>query len=249
MIRMHWLAMLALVGVAPAAARPLPALQQAAPAAPQNAPIAQETPEEAARTAKLGEALAAIQSGKAAEATAILTPLLAEYEQAYAGEKRKIYCAQDQKQTILYMLRAAGANENAIAIGPGWCLALWGRGFALIDQQQIDAAVPFLERAVAMSPSYAHYLSELGYAYQAQKKWQRSYDTYARAAEAAKGEEGEQRAKSLRRAWFGMGYGLIEMGKLDEAEKMFNQCLELFPDDQKVKNELQYVREQRAKKS
>jgi hypothetical protein len=44
-----------------------------------------------------------------------------------------------------------------------------------------------------------------------------------------------------------MGFNLIELGKLDEAEKVLTECLKLTPNDQKVKDELQYVREQRAK--
>ncbi|MDT8757795.1 tetratricopeptide repeat protein [Sphingomonas psychrotolerans] len=224
------------------------ALVSASPAVAQ-APAQQETPEQVARNAKLGEAVAAIQSQKPAEATAILKPLLADYEKLYAGEKRKIYCAHDPQQALLYMGQAAAAKQEAVAIEPGWCIALWARGFALIDQQQLDAAVPFLERAVALSPSHAHYLSELGYAYQSQKKWQLSYDLYSRAATAAALEEGDKRKRSLRRAWFGMGFDLIELGRLDEAEALFKKCLELFPDDQKVKSELDYLREQRAKKS
>jgi len=109
--------------------------------------------------------------------------------------------------------------------------------------------VPFLERAVALAPMYPHYLSELGYAYQAQKRWQLSYDTYRRAAVAAERQSGEQRKKSLRRAWYGMAYDLVELGRLEDAEKLFVQCLELTPDDQKVKDELQYVRDERAKKA
>lgn len=231
MIRMHWLAALALIVASPAPARP-----------------AQDNPEQVARSAKLGEALVAIKSAKPGEAIAILDPLLADYQKLYAAEKRRIYCAHDLKQTLLYMGQAAAAKQDAIAIDPGWCNALWARGFALIDLQQVDAAVSFLERAVALSPSHPHYLSELGYAYQVQKKWQLSYDMYQRAADGAALEEEGQRKKSLRRAWFGMGFNLIELGKLDEAEKLLAQCLELTPDDQKVKNELQYVRDERAKK-
>ncbi|ATY31236.1 tetratricopeptide repeat protein [Sphingomonas psychrotolerans] len=242
MIRMHCLAPLALIVVSPAWAQSLPP----APPASQDA---QPSPEEVARDAKLGAAIQAVEAGKAAEATAILEPLLAEYEKLYAGEKRKIYCAHNPAQALFYIAGASAAKQDAIAIDPGWCTALWGRGFALIDLGQIDAAVPFLERAVALSPSHAHYLSELGYAYQAQKKWQLSHDLYSRAAAAAEGEQGDQRKRSLRRAWFGMGYDLIELGRLDEAEKLLNRCLELFPDDQKIKNELKYIRDQRAKKS
>ncbi|WP_025560537.1 tetratricopeptide repeat protein [Sphingomonas sp. UNC305MFCol5.2] len=232
MIRMHWLAALALIAASPALARP-----------------AQDTPEQAARNAKLGEALVAIDSKKPAEAIAILQPLLADYEKIYAGEKRRIYCNQTPKQTMIHLLEATLTKQDAIAIEPGWCTALWAQGFALIDLKQVDAAVPFLERAVSLAPAHPHYLSELGYAYQAQRKWQLSYDTFQRAAAGAAMEEDDQRKKSLRRAWFGMSYARIEQGRLDEAEKLLGQCLELTPDDQRVKDELQYVRDQRKKTS
>lgn len=232
MIRMHWLAALALVAAVPASAQK------------------HEDPlEQTAIDTELGEAINAIQSGKPAEAIAIVDPLLVKYEKRYAGEKRKIYCAHYPAQAILYVSEAKAANKKSLILDPNWCTALWARGFALIDLNQIDAAVPFLERAVALSPSHPHYLSELGYAYQVQKKWQLSHDMYQRAAAGAALEAGDQRKKSLRRAWFGMGYDLIELGKLEEAEKVLAQCLELTPDDQKVKDELQYVREQRKKAS
>jgi predicted Zn-dependent protease len=232
MIRMSFWAALALMGATPALAQ-----------APQ------ETPEQKARDARLGEAITAIQSQKPGEATTILQTLLADYEKLYAGEKRKIYCAHDLQEGVRYMGVAATMKQEAITIEPSWCIALWARGFALIDMNQLDAAVPFLERAVALSPAHPHYLSELAYAYQTQKKWQLSYDYYSRAAAGAAFEQGDQRKKSLRRAWFGMAFDLVELGRFEEAEKLFTQCLELFPDDQKVKDELDYVREQRAKKS
>lgn len=249
MIRMRWLAILALVGATPAGAQSIAPAPQSTPATPPTAQTPPLSPEEKVRQAKLAEAVIAIHAGKAAQAITLLDPLLAEYEKAYAGEKRRIYCTHDYQETIGSMLQAQIDNEAAIAIGPGWCTALWGRGFALIDLQQVDAAIPFLERAVAMSPSHPHYLSELGFAYQSQKKWQLAYDTYRRAADGARSQEGDQRQRSLRRAWFGMAYNAIELHRLDEAEKLLNQCLELFPDDQRVKDELQFVREQRTGKS
>jgi len=214
--------------------------------APQQA--AQPAPEQAARDTKLAAAVNAIQTGKPADATAILKPLLDDYAKLYAGEKRTIYCAHDQQQAIYYMGLAGAAKQDAIAIEPGWCIALWARSFALIDTQQLDAAVPFLERAVALSPAHPHYLSELGYAYQAQKRWQLSYDLYARAAAHAESQDGERRKKSLRRAWFGMGFDAIELGRLDDAEKLFLKCLEVSPNDERVKAELEYLRGKRGEK-
>jgi tetratricopeptide (TPR) repeat protein len=210
---------------------------------------AHTTPQDAAakaREAKLSEVVEAVSVQQAQKAVDLATPLLAEYERTYAGDTHTLFCDVEDYETAAYAGLPGG--KNARIVEGGWCIALWAKGFALIDLDRLDAAVPFLERAVAMAPFHPHYLSELGYAYQTQKHWQLSYDHYARAAEWATRESGERQKKSLRRAWFGMAYDLIELGRLDEAEALFRKCLELVPNDQKVRDELDYIAEQRAKK-
>ncbi|WP_404338762.1 tetratricopeptide repeat protein [Sphingomonas sp. MMS12-HWE2-04] len=202
-------------------------------------------PGEDARNAKLAEAVTAIQSKEPQKALAVLDPLLADYASLYAGEKRTMLCDTARAETAAYAQLPGGSAARLV--DSGWCIALWAKGFALIDVDKLDEAVPYLERAAALSPLHAHYLSELGYAYQSQKKWQVSYDTYAKAADAAKRQDLEQRKKSLRRAWFGMAYNLVELGRYDEAEALFNKCLELVPGDEAVLAELAYLKEQRAK--
>jgi tetratricopeptide (TPR) repeat protein len=215
-------------------------------AAPMGVAHAQnETPAEVARNDKLMQAIRQIQGGAPQKALEVVTPLLAEYESTYPGDPRKMLCRVEEYETAAYPSLPGG--KDAKLVDGGWCIALWAKGFALIDLQQLDAALPFLERSVAMAPLHPHYLSELGYAYQAQKQWQRSYELYARAAEAAKRESGDRQKKSLRRAWFGMAYGAIEMGRLDEAETLLRKCQEMVPDDKGVKDELNYVIEQKAK--
>jgi Flp pilus assembly protein TadD len=51
----------------------------------------------------------------------------------------------------------------------------------------------------------------------------------------------------LARARRGLGYVLVEMGKLNEAEKKYQQCLAADPKDTKAAQELEYVRGLRAK--
>jgi len=208
------------------------------------APIGAAQGQELTNDAKLGEIVQLIQGGQPQQAVDKLNPLLADYERRYAGQPRPL-CDVEPAETKAY---AGVAGKDYTLTDGGWCIALWAKGFALIDLKQLDAAVPFLERSVALAPFHPHYLSELGYAYQAQKSWQRSYDFYARAADSALRQEGERRNKSLRRAWFGMAFDMIEMGRLDDAEKLFRKCLEVSPNDEAVKSELRYIEEQRAKK-
>ncbi|MDG2532693.1 tetratricopeptide repeat protein [Sphingomonas sp. HITSZ_GF] len=214
-------------------------------AVPVGAASAQESPAETARNARLTEIIQLIQGGQPQAAIDKVNPLIVEYQALYPTEKQKL-CKVEDYETAAYATLPGG--KNAVLVEGGWCIALWAKGFAMIDLQQLDASVLFLERAVTMAPLHPHYLSELGYAYQAQKQWQKSYDVYARAVDAAKRESGERQQKSLRRAWFGMAYDAIEMGRLDEAEALLRKCLALTPDDQKVKDELQYVLDQKAKK-
>ncbi len=213
--------------------------------APFGTAIAQESPAEIARNERLGAIIALVQNGQPQMAIDKLNPLIVEYQALYPGDKQKL-CKVEDYETAAYATLPGG--KNAVLVEGGWCIALWAKGFAMIDLKQLDGSVLFLERAVTMAPLHPHYLSELGYAYQAQKQWQKSYDLYARAADAAKREGGERQKKSLRRAWFGMAYDLVELGRLDEAEAVYRKCLELTPDDKQVKDELQYVIEQRAKK-
>jgi tetratricopeptide (TPR) repeat protein len=214
-------------------------------AAPVSAALAQESPAETARNGRLTEIIQLIQGGQPQQAIAMLDPLIVEYQGLYPGDRQKL-CRVEEYETAAYATLPGG--KNAVLVEGGWCIALWAKGFAMIDLQQLDGSVLFLERAVTMAPFHPHYLSELGYAYQAQKNWQKSYDLYARAADAAKRESGERQTKSLRRAWFGMAYDMIELGRLDDAEVLLRKCLTIAPDDQKVKDELQFIQEQKAKK-
>lgn len=59
----------------------------------------------------------------------------------------------------------------------------------------------------------------------------------------------KDRKFELRRAWFGMPFSLFELGRLDEAEKYLEKCLEVAPGDAKILGEPDYVRKQRAKKT
>jgi len=75
------------------------------------------------------------------------------------------------------------------------------------------AAAAALDRAIALSPSHAHYLSERGYLYHQAKDWQHSLETYKAAEEAVKlisDKQGQiaERTRALR----GQGYALVELG-------------------------------------
>lgn len=194
---------------------------------------------EQARAAKVMDAIRQMQNKDAAGALAALEPVLAEYDRLYPpGGKYR--CADEMSPPV-----PAGFTS----LNNTWCYALWAKGFALVELSRLPEAVAPLQRATELMPDRPQFFSELGYVQQALKQWQPSLAAYNRAAElGAALKDPADRKRELRRAWFGIAYDLIELDKLDEAEMWLKKCLELTPDDEKVKSELQYVQEQRAKK-
>ena len=94
----------------------------------------------------------------------------------------------------------------------------------------------------------SQYLSELGYTYQVQRRCDRASASYADAASAAERASDEStKTFDLTRAWRGQAYCLVEQGRLDDAERLYNKCLALDPSDAKAKAELQYLKSKREK--
>jgi tetratricopeptide (TPR) repeat protein len=106
-----------------------------------------------------------------------------------------------------------------------------------------------LERALALSPRNSQFLSELASIYQGEKNWTTALQTY-QLAEAAAREFSPPQVKDaeLSRAWRGIGFVLVEQNRLDAAEKMYRQCLELNKNDSIALKELSYVLNLKAKK-
>ncbi|MDR0233227.1 MAG: tetratricopeptide repeat protein, partial [Zoogloeaceae bacterium] len=78
----------------------------------------------------------------------------------------------------------------------------------------------------------SQFLSELGHIYQLEKNWPMAQHAFQRAEAAAKSFSPPDAANmGLSRAWRGLGYAYVELGQLDEAEKMYKQCLELDKND------------------
>jgi len=195
----------------------------------------------------LNEIAVDLQQRKLAEAVAKADALIAEFDAAYAGDKRRIYCARDSAETLAYMLIAASDGQSAIALDATWSTALFLKGFALIDLHRSDEAGPLLERAVALSPSNAQFLAELGEWHKSRRRWDAAFAHFERAADASAFSPEAAKAFDKGRALRGMGFVLIELGKFDEAERRFHEALELNPNDAGAKGELDYIATQRGR--
>ncbi len=196
----------------------------------------------AADTARLNEAATLIHGHQPKLAIdRVLDPLIAVQEAENANRKEVVYCSNSTTETLLYLLQAANDKKAAIALDGTWCNALFMRGFAEIDLGKVAAAEADYGRALALSPSNPHYLSEMGELHSKKHEWNEALDWFHRAEQAKVYAVPGQADAELGRALRGIGFVDVELGKLDEAEAMYRRCLQIDARDQKAQAELGYV--------
>jgi tetratricopeptide (TPR) repeat protein len=147
------------------------------------------------------------------------------------------------------MTQSATKGEDAIAITPTWAEAWFHKSYALTELHRTAEAVAALDKALALSPSHAHYLSERGYLYLQTQDWQQSLAMYQAAEEAVKLITDQQgQATERGRALRGQGYAFVELGDLDAAQKRYEESLATDPNDKMSRQEIDYIKDLRAKR-
>ncbi|HEX4641556.1 MAG TPA: hypothetical protein VH252_09225, partial [Chthoniobacterales bacterium] len=182
--------------------------------------------------------------------------VIAAFKSYYADSKHRIYCARSSAENLGYLLKAAAdmnkgefesGKKDAIALSSTWASAYFVKGYALQELRRISEAKAVLKLALELSPWNSLYLSELGSVYKLEKNWKEAKKTFEAAEEHAALSPGDVKLAELGLARRGLGYVLVELGQLDEAEKKYLQCLKDDPDDKKAAAELEYVRNLKAK--
>ncbi|HKP03437.1 MAG TPA: tetratricopeptide repeat protein [Chthoniobacterales bacterium] len=206
---------------------------------------------------RLHEARALIDDKKPQPGIAICDKVIAAFQAHYGKSKHKIYCARSQTENLAYLVTAAAAmskgefdkgKKDAICLSSTWANAFYIKGYALQELRRLAEAKAALKRAIEFSPQHSQYLSELGSLYVLEKNWDDAMKTFLAAEDDAAISPDDVRSDELGRARRGIGYVLVELGKLDEAEKKYEQCLADNPKDSRAAEELKYVRNLKAKK-
>ena len=200
------------------------------------------------RAQQLASAAQLVSEKKFDEAIGVIDPVIASYDAEYAAGDKQVYCAADTKQSLVVLLKAAEARKSAVTLDTTWCNALFIKAYILIDRNKLADAGPYLKKATEMSPLNAHYLNEYAEWYKINHNWQAAYEVFSQARGLREFSPHDYADQIEARALRGMGFCLIELGKLDEAEKMFNESLKLTPENQTALNEIGYIKELRAKK-
>src|SRR5207245_2846205 len=97
-----------------------------------------------------------------------------------------------------------------------WADAYFMKGYALQDLGRRAEAKASINHALELSPFSPQYLSELGEIYELEKNWPKAMQTFREAEDHNPLAPDESRAFELGTARRGIGYVLVELGKLDE---------------------------------
>ena len=219
------------------------------PAWCQQGALPSPTDQDAKLSQMLVEGLRLTQSKRPSEAIPYFDKVAASYEERFKDKNTRFFSARTLTESLFYTLEAAGTNKSGvIVVSFNWGSAYYLKGYALLDLGRIPEAKSSLQRAIALSPRNAQFLSELGHVYQLEKDWPTALQEFQLAEAAAKEfSPPNARDAELARAWRGMGYVFVELKRFDDAEKMYRQCLELNKNDATAMSELRYVQSVKSK--
>lgn len=117
--------------------------------------------------------------------------------------------------------------------------------FINVEKKDIEAAFTALNKSIRLAPYWAEPLAERGYLLGQTGKLEEGLASYRAALTLSETHESNRPLLAL--ALRGIGYIQTELGALEAAEQAYRRSLEIDPESQVAKNELEYIRRQRAK--
>lgn len=177
--------------------------------------------------------------GKPAEAIVLAERVIESTEKSHPRRADTVYfSAQSMPETLIYATMASAVKKNGVVTNGTWGTAYFLKGFALIDLNRGDEALPWLEKAVALAPMNAQYLAERAEWYKSRRKWNKALTDFENARSGASIAPDDVKVAWEGRAIRGLAFVKIEQGKYDEAEKLLNEALRLNPADQRARADL-----------
>jgi tetratricopeptide (TPR) repeat protein len=207
-------------------------------------------PRDVAARRRIDEADALIQAGRSEAALPILDAVLAGFAERYPAGRTRYYVARTDAESthylVLSLLGPEPGKTGASVLRNDWSYAWYRKGYALMELQRPTEARAALDQALALSPANALVLIERAEASTVERDWSAAM-SFFREAEAASEFSPEEHARAERaQALRGQAFVFIEVGRLDEARKVLEACLELDRNDKRAQEELAYIAKLRA---
>jgi Tfp pilus assembly protein PilF len=183
-----------------------------------------------------------IQSGLVSEAIIEFDEAIKLCETQYPADGKKIYTSRTTAESLMYSIQSTNNKESAEVVDTLCSDAYYIRGSIALNTGRIRDAEFLIKKAVSMAPMNSMYLSALGHIYQVRREWNLAVDYFTQAEAAAPTYSPDAlKANEYVRAKRGVGFNLIQLGKLNEAEVKYKECLALNSGDKSALDELEYI--------
>jgi len=183
-----------------------------------------------------------IKDGKFEEADRKAQENCRSYESIFDNSKRQF--SFQSSQEFEEFSKSSKLDFEWIEWGYKNCLQV--QAFVAVERRDLQQALSMLRKVETLAPVSAGTSVEIGYVLNQLARPTEALQTYRHAYELSK-QYSSQRpylAMSLR----GIGFSLIELKQLDDAEKAFQESLQIEPDNKLAQNELTYIQQLRSAK-
>lgn len=211
---------------------------------PTNPPVPEALQDEFVAADLFAQAQEYKKAGKFDDAISYLEQGLLIFEKAFSEPTTRYLSARDPIEAEVYRREVAKTNDGRTVriISGNWSYAYFLKSFMLTELHRTLEAKAALDRAIALSPLNATFYAERGHLLQQERNWPEMLATFEKAAAAA-GLTSPDTTKNadLARAWRGIAFAYVELGRINEAEALYRKCLELNANDQMAMHELKYI--------
>ncbi len=151
----------------------------------------------------------------------------------------------DQNEFLAYVGSHRSDNEKSIFWTTVSFSKLWWQlADVNISEDRFDNAAVCIERGLELEPDHPVLWIERGYFFNRIGRHQEALEAYRTAASVRQWAQPAVKARALR----GQGSALIDLGRLSEARNVYNASLELDPESESARKELEYINQALADK-
>ncbi len=205
----------------------------------------------------ISKAKSAVNAGRTANVIeTYINPIISDFEKKYKSKYSTMYSPRTAQENMIYTLEGLSINAvegntkqitNIYRVPYVFAEAYFLKGYLYVSLGNLDLGEKALEEALLLAPRNSLFLSELGHISQAKQDFDKALTIFEKAVLGANFSPEVQKDFEKGRALRGVGFSLIELNRLDEAEEKFNQALEINPDDAGALHELRYIKSLRDK--
>lgn len=208
--------------------------------------MAQNTEKEKPRT--LGSAEALMKERRFDDAKSSIQTLLAGMPAGWKAVTEtgdKVFAAYwDQEHFAACAAKDAESkgNKRVSWVQPSYSKAYYLLAYMAAESRDTVEAKRYIDKALELEPDHPTLLCEKGMILHLMGAHEESVGCYGAVIHSRRCATNYERARALR----GQGVSLIDLGRLDEAEKALKESLQIAPGDKIALNELEYIRRIRS---